>query len=476
MVFTSTIFMFVFLPITIGCYFLVKKELRNAVLLIASLLFYAWGEPKHFYVMLLSIAINYTFGMLIYKNNERLKKKKVFLTLAVVCNLGLLILFKYSNFFVDNINDLFNLLGVKYVIKIGKVHMPIGISFFTFQGLSYVIDVYRNTTGVQRSIFDLALFKSLFPQLIAGPIVRYHDVEHEIDNRKVTVDKVYYGFKRFIIGFGKKMLIANQMGEIADKVFAIPMHQLTTAVAWLGILCYTLQIYYDFSGYSDMAIGLGRVFGFTFLENFNYPYISKSIKEFWARWHISLTNWFRDYVYFPLGGSRVSKAKAYRNQMIVFLLSGFWHGASWNFIFWGAYNGAFLILERTKLYSKLLNKLWSPLKHVYAILVIMIGWVFFRADNLMLALRYLKRMFILTGTNNYYYTSMYMNNRVILTLIAAIILSAPIIGKIKGLVERKAKNKFYYELGGNLILIFILVLSIIRLSSTTYNPFIYFRF
>jgi len=475
MVFTSTTFMFVFLPIVIGCYFLIRKKYRNVVLLTASLLFYAWGEPKYFYVMLLSITINYVSGLLIYNNKENPRKKKFFLILAISSNLGLLLFFKYANFFTDNINGLMSLMNLNYFIKLGKVHLPIGISFFTFQGLSYVIDVYRNTTGVQRSLLDLALFKALFPQLIAGPIVRYHDVEQEIHKREVTPDKVYYGFKRFVVGFGKKMLIANQMGEIADKVFAIPMPYLSTSVAWLGIICYTLQIYYDFSGYSDMAIGLGRVFGFTFLENFNYPYISKGIKEFWERWHISLSRWFRDYVYFPLGGSRVSKLKTYRNQMIVFLLSGFWHGASWNFVFWGIYHGFFIILERTP-FNKFLNKLWKPLRHIYALLIITVGWVFFRAENLTLALKYIKRMFILTKPNNYFYLGLYLNNRVIVILIAAIIFSAPVVGKLKKILEARTEKRFVYELVYDFLLIGLFAVSIIRLSSTTYNPFIYFRF
>lgn len=467
--------MFIFLPIVIGCYFLLRKEFRNTVLLVASLLFYAWGEPKYLYVMLLSIIINYFSGMLIDNNRENNKRKKAFLILAIVCNIGMLLFFKYANFIVDNVNALFNIVGFNYFIKLGRVHLPVGISFFTFQGLSYVIDVYRNHTGVQRNIFNLALFKALFPQLIAGPIVRYHDVEDEIEKREVTLDKVYYGFRRFAIGFGKKMLIANPMGEIADTVFAIPMHGLTTGVAWLGIVCYTLQIYYDFSGYSDMAIGLGRVFGFHFLENFNYPYIASSIKEFWSRWHMSLTTWFKDYVYIPLGGSRVSKAITYRNQMIIFLLSGFWHGASWNFIFWGAYHGGFIILEKT-VFGRLLGKLWSPIRHLYAILIIMIGWVFFRADNLTHALKYLKRMFILTSSNNYYYMELYLNNRVILTLAAGIIFSAPIVVYIKKFLEAFTHRKLVFQIFGDFILVSILFISIIRLSSTTYNPFIYFRF
>jgi alginate O-acetyltransferase complex protein AlgI len=475
MVFTSTVFMFVFLPIVVGGYFLLKNQYHNMFLLLASLFFYAWGEPKFILIMLLSIIINYCFGVLVDKNRDDQKKKKIHMVLAVVCNIGLLIFFKYANFLVENINTLMSIIGSTSLIKMEYIPLPIGISFFTFQGLSYVVDVYRNDTKVQKNIFNLALYISLFPQLIAGPIVRYHDVDQEINKREVTFDKIHYGVRRFIVGFAKKMLLANPMGELADKIFAVPIHGLSTGIAWLGVICYTLQIYYDFSGYSDMAIGLGKIFGFNFLENFNYPYISKSVREFWKRWHLSLTTWFTDYVYIPLGGNRVSTFKTYRNQIIVFLLSGLWHGASWNFLFWGAYYGVFLVLERAFL-GKLLSKLWTPLRHIYALAVIVVGWVFFRAENLTQALRYLKRMFKFVPANNYYYPELYLNNRVILTLLAAIIFSAPIVGYIKKTLKAVKLQKFIYEFFSDFILISILLISIIRLSSTTYNPFIYFRF
>jgi alginate O-acetyltransferase complex protein AlgI len=474
MVFTSTVFMFMFLPLVIGGYFLVRKELRNLLLLMASLLFYAWGEPKFVLVMIVSIIINYVFGIFIHNNMENPQKKKLHLILCLVCNLGLLVFFKYANFIVHNLNALSSLMGSSYNINLSPIPLPIGISFFTFQGLSYVVDVYRKETKVQKNICDLALYISLFPQLIAGPIVRYHDVAQEIEKREITVSKSYYGVRRFIIGFAKKMLIANQAGEIADKIFAVPTNELTTAVAWLGIICYTLQIYYDFSGYSDMAIGLGKVFGFNFLENFNYPYVAKSIKEFWRRWHISLTTWFRDYLYIPLGGNRVSKGRTYVNQIIVFLLSGLWHGASWNFIFWGAYHGAFLVLERTP-FEKFLKKLWAPIRHLYAIIVIMVGWVFFRAATLTEGWLYLKKMFLFTPSNNLHYASQYLNNKVILMLLAGIIFSVPVISYIKTLIE---KNKAIIALTyvRDFILISIFLICLITLSSTTYNPFIYFRF
>jgi alginate O-acetyltransferase complex protein AlgI len=425
--------------------------------------------------MLASILINYCFGVLVHKSKDNTGNKKLYLVLSVVCNIGLLIFFKYANFLVENINTALSIMGTERLIGMEYIPLPIGISFFTFQGLSYVVDVYRNEAKVQNNIFNLALYISLFPQLIAGPIVRYQDVDQEINHREVTFDKIHYGIRRFIVGFAKKMLLANQMGEIADNIFAIPMHGLSTSVAWLGIICYTFQIYYDFSGYSDMAIGLGKIFGFNFLENFNYPYIARSVREFWKRWHLSLTTWFGDYVYKPLGGSRVSTFKTYRNLIIVFLLSGIWHGASWNFLFWGAYHGVFLVLERAFL-GKVLNKLWSPIRHVYAMLAVIVGWVFFRAENLTQALRYTKRMFSFIPSNNYYYPELYLNNRIVLTLLAAIIFSAPVVSYIKKVVGAMKAKSFAYEFFSDFILISILLLSIVRLSSTTYNPFIYFRF
>ncbi|GAA0783890.1 MBOAT family O-acyltransferase [Hathewaya limosa] len=476
MVFTSTIFMFIFLPLVVTLYFLIRKDQRNTLLLIASLLFYAWGEPKHILVMLASIGINYYFGILIHKYWENSKKKKNIVIWSVVCNLSLLIFFKYANFIVDNINSFIGLTGVSKGIDLATIHLPIGISFFTFQGLSYVIDVYRGDVEVQKSIYDLALYISFFPQLIAGPIVRYHDIDEQIKERKITIDKVCYGIKRFIMGFAKKVLIANQIGLIADKIFAITPKEISTSLIWIGAICYTLQIYFDFSGYSDMAIGLGKIFGFDFLENFNYPYISKSIREFWKRWHISLTNWFRDYVYIPLGGNRKGVARCYVNQIIVFLLSGLWHGASWNFIFWGAYHGAFLVVERTKV-GGVLKKVPKPFRYVYALLVVTVGWVIFRADTLTNAFAYIKKMFVFKASTNVYYPALYLDNKVIFILILAIVFSTPILRYInsfaKGLLKKHERT---YDFISNTICILVLIVSLIALAGSTYNPFIYFRF
>lgn len=476
MVFTSAMFMFMFLPLVTILYFLINIKFRNILLLIASLLFYAWGEPKHVIVMLISIAINYYFGLLVHKNSSDVSNKKKSLIYAIVLNLGMLMFFKYFNFIIANINSLASIIGINKEFVVSPIHLPIGISFFTFQGLSYVIDVYRNDAKVQKNIYNLALYISFFPQLIAGPIVRYHDVAMQIDKRDITIDKFCYGIRRFILGFGKKILISNQVGFVADKVFAININELSTSLAWIGIICYTLQIYFDFSGYSGMAIGLGKMFGFDFLENFNFPYISKSISEFWKRWHMSLTNWFRDYVYIPLGGNRKGKKRTYINQMIVFLLSGLWHGASWNFIFWGAYYGAFLVIERTKLGNKIIDKMWTPLRHVYALLVVIIGWVFFRCETLTNAWIYIKKMFIFEASSNLYYPQLFINNKTIFILICAIILSTPILSYISKKISKKVKKNLVYDTCINAIYFCILLVSIINLAASTYNPFIYFRF
>ena len=335
MLFSSMTFVFMFLPVVCALYLLCKKELHNPILLMASILFYAWGEPKFLAIMLLTILLNYLGAIYV----EKSVNKKLPLIITIIANLGFLVYFKYFNFILDNINALCH-----SNIEPLNIIMPIGISFYTFQAVSYVIDVYRGECKAQKDIYKLALYICLFPQLIAGPIVKYHDIENQIDDREVNFDKVTLGVKRFIIGLAKKMLIANTMGAVADKIFMQPADTFSPLTAWVGALSYTMQLYYDFSGYSDMAIGLGLIFGFTFMENFNYPYISKSITEFWRRWHISLSTWFKQYLYIPLGGNRKGKNRTYLNLFIVFLLTGIWHGASWNFVIWGVWNGVFIIL------------------------------------------------------------------------------------------------------------------------------------
>lgn len=383
MLFNSSVFLWLFLPMVLVLNNLIKAKYSNYFLLAASLLFYAWGEPVYVLLMLFSIALNWAFGLLI---DKREKGRHFLLTVCVILNLAILGYYKYFNFLVDTINGLVG----DELIAPRSISLPIGISFFTFQALSYVIDLYRGECKVQKNILNLALYVSFFPQLIAGPIVRYSDIDEQISARIVSMDKFAVGFRRFLYGLGKKIIISNCMAEIADTIFGLPFAELTTTSAWLGAIAYTMQIYYDFSGYSDMAIGLGKMFGFDFLENFKYPYLSCSIQEFWQRWHISLGTWFREYVYIPLGGNRKGKVRTYLNLFTVFFLTGMWHGASWNFVVWGLYHGVFQIFERLGLKDFL--KKHRVFSHVYCLLVVMIGWVFFRAETLLDAIRYIFRM------------------------------------------------------------------------------------
>lgn len=463
MLFSSMTFVFMFLPIVCALYLLSQKRFHNPILLAASILFYAWGEPKYLAIMLLTILINYAGAIAVEKFNH----KKLWLIFTIIVDLGLLIYFKYFNFIIDNINNLFH----SHINAIDVI-MPIGISFYTFQALSYVIDVFRGDCKAQKDIYKLALYICLFPQLIAGPIVKYHDVAEQIEDREVNFDKVTIGVKRFIIGLSKKMLIANTLGAIADKIFTQPADTFSPLVAWLGSISYTLQLYYDFSGYSDMAIGLGLIFGFQFMENFNYPYISKSITEFWRRWHISLSTWFKQYLYIPLGGNRISKNRTYINLGIVFLLTGIWHGASWNFVFWGIWNGFFIILEKMTGWHNDTDKLSVKiLKHIYTIFVFVLGWVMFRADNMTYAWTYLKNMFGLVKVHDITYTMMYyVDNIEIITLIAAILCAMPIFRNMIHIEKKPVK------LLVNIWLLVLFILSSASIAASTYNPFIYFRF
>ncbi len=464
MLFSSMTFVFMFLPIVCAFYLMSNKRFHNPILLAASILFYAWGEPKYLAIMLLTILINYAGALAVEKFN---KHKKLWLILTIIVDLGFLIYFKYFNFIIDNINNLFHA-----HISALDVIMPIGISFYTFQALSYVIDVFRGDCKAQKDVYKLALYICLFPQLIAGPIVKYHDVAEQIEDREVNFDKVNLGVKRFIIGLAKKMLIANTLGAIADKIFTQPADTFTPLVAWLGGISYTLQLYYDFSGYSDMAIGLGLIFGFHFMENFNYPYISKSITEFWRRWHISLSTWFKQYLYIPLGGNRISKNRTYINLGIVFLLTGIWHGASWNFVFWGLWNGFFIILEKMTGWHNETDKLSIKiLKHLYTIFVFVLGWVMFRADNMTYAWTYLKNMFGLVPVHDITYKMIYyVDNVEIITLFIGILCAMPIF-KNMVYVENKA-----VKLAVNIWLLVLFILSAASIAASTYNPFIYFRF
>lgn len=469
MLFSSMTFIFVFLPILLTIYLVTKKELHNFILLIASIIFYAWGEPKYLAIMLLTILINYFGAIMIERYNNH---KKIILAFTIIANLGFLFYFKYFNFLINNFNQLFN-----SNIHALNIIMPIGISFYTFQALSYVVDVYRGECKVQKNIYKLALFICLFPQLIAGPIIKYHDIEEQIDSREVNFDKVTLGVKRFIVGLAKKVLIANVMGLIADKIFVQDPHNFSHLIAWIGSFAYTFQLYFDFSGYSDMAIGLGLIFGFRFMENFNYPYISKSITEFWRRWHISLSTWFKQYVYISLGGNRVGKIKTLRNLGIVFLLTGIWHGAEWTFIVWGLWHGFFIILEKTfniKEYDSKSHPIWvNILRHFYAIFVFVIGWVIFRAVNIKYAWDYLTNMFGLLHlhTNEFQYTFGYYVGRIeILTFVIAILCSIPLFKNMIYIENKTVKTMV------NIWLLFLFYMSIAAIAGNTYNPFIYFRF
>lgn len=467
MVFSSFSFLFAFLPITLLLYFIVPQKhikTKNVVLLVMSLFFYALGELKYFWVILLSILVNYaiTIGM-----ND--KNKRVLLILDLIFNIGMLGMFKYVNFFIRIVNHI-----PQCSINEVNLALPVGISFFTFQIMSYVIDVYLGKVKKQKNIINIATYITLFPQLIAGPIVNYKTVENELESRKQRWEDVAGGIRRFIIGLAKKVIIANNVAVIADAIFDSSSYDLGTGLVWCGAIAYALQIYFDFSGYSDMAIGLGRIFGFKFLENFNYPYIASSVTDFWRRWHISLSSWFKEYVYIPLGGNRCSKIKWFRNIFIVWMLTGFWHGANWNFILWGFYFAIFLVFEKL-VGLKLLEKIPKIFRHIYSILVILISWVIFRVEDVGKLLEILKMLFVYKHSEMAKFIS---NNGDILEvwpfLILGLVFCTPLVRKCAECIIRKS------ETVGKTLMDFVLIgtfgLTIIFLLSLSYNPFIYFRF
>jgi alginate O-acetyltransferase complex protein AlgI len=484
MVFSTALFLYLFLPIVLAGYYLFDKRFRNLWLLLASLFFYAWGESWIVGVMLLSCMANYGLALWLEATRSRYGKRVV-VGLSVAFNLGLLFAFKYANFAVNNLNLLLPSLDIE-PIGLQPIALPIGISFFTFQALSYVIDVYRREAAVQRNPIDFSLYIALFPQLIAGPIVRYHDVAQQIIERVHSSSKFFEGVQRFIFGLTKKMLIANTCAAVADQVYGLPTSELTPGLAWLGTLCYTLQIYFDFSGYSDMAIGLGLMFGFRYLENFNFPYIATSITGFWRRWHISLSSWFRDYLYIPLGGNRAGKFRTYFNLFLVFVLCGFWHGASWTFMAWGVYHGAFLVVERLGL-GRALGSTPRPLQHLYTLIVVMCGWVLFRSETFEQALAMLAAMAgFAQGSGELHNVSFHMSNELGLVLVLGAIFSMPLapkVGeKIRGWLDRDgaAVTRTTAELLLGPVQIALLLTLLLACSSKlaigTYNPFIYFRF
>lgn len=471
MVFSSSIFVFIFLPVTLGVYYIASKvgsiSIKNGVLLAFSLFFYAWGGLKPLIILLSLILINW-FSALLMQKYARLRG--LFLVLAIGADLLNLLYFKYFSFIMDNLWKAFRaIMGRDIGTEIGEVILPIGISFFTFQIMSYVIDVYRREVPVQKNVLRIALYVLMFPQLIAGPIVRYKDVNLEIADRSSNVTEVEKGVKRFILGFAKKVFLANAMGGMADIAFR-EYESLSMLYAWLGAVCYAFQIFYDFSAYSDMAIGLGWIFGFHFNENFKYPYISQSIKEFWRRWHISLSSWFRDYVYIPLGGNRKGKYRTYLNLFIVFLLTGIWHGAAWQFLVWGIYHGIFLIIERIG-FGRILEKLPGVVRHFYAMIVVTVGWVFFRADNLAIAVAYLSKMFS--------FRLGFLKNAFIIPQADAMFIGCFFLSLVCIMPVGQRIGKFGIFKNPNISRLLYLTLwfvSVIYMVGLSYNPFIYFKF
>lgn len=470
MSFSSTLFIFLFLPITMALYAIAYKSKKisccNVVLICASAIFYAWGGIKSFAVLLMVILINYIITLLMERHS---RFRKWMFILALFIDITNLLYFKYFNFFAENIAALANSLGYTIFQNIASVAMPIGISFYTFQIISYVADVYTRKILIERNPIKLALYIMMFPTINCGPILRYNNVSGSISSRVISTEEVEYGVKRFILGFSKKVFLANAMGDMADTVFTMT-GEINTVYAWLGAICYTLQIYYDFSAYSDMAIGIGRMLGFHFTENFDLPYKSQSIQEFWRRWHISLSSWFRDYVYIPLGGNRKGIARTYFNLFFVFLLTGFWHGAAWQFIVWGIWHGLFSIVERLGL-KKVLGKLPCIFRYIYTLLVVIIGWVFFRADNLTLAVQYIRNMFSLhiTDFKNYEIVSQFTSIFWICLIIALVfsVTKTEIFNK-----NRLWNNKTFVRVR----YLVLWIISVLYLTGLSYNPFIYFKF
>ena len=485
MVFSSVIFLTMFLPIVFGVYFLAQEKLRNMVLLGASLLFYAWGEPKAVYLMLFLITLTYFVGIGIQKSH---KYSKWLLSFGIVANLSALFFFKYWMFLLENINLCFQMFHHP-VIDVPQIALPIGISFYVFQILSYLIDVYRGQVVAQKNFISLATYVSLFPQLVAGPIVRYETIAEDIQNRKTDFNNVYQGLRRFVIGLAKKVLISDQIALVADTIFNTPAKDIPCFFAWIGAIAYTLQIFYDFSGYSDMAIGIGRIFNFRFLENFNYPYISKSISEYWRRWHISLGSWFRDYMFLPISRA-LSLSKSYNwlseklgrkkasilltiiALFVVWFATGLWHGAAWTFVFWGLYNGLFILFELLTGWSKEKKSLILRFfQHIYALLVIIVGFVIFRSNTLTYAWQYLKAMFGFSGVplNHFYKATEFLTYSNVLVFVLGCVFATPVVA-----------NWYQKRVGGTkgdtAVMIILFIITYVFAVTSTFSPFIYFRF
>lgn len=468
MVFSSLLFIFLFMPLTILLYYISPKPWRNLILLIASLIFYAWGEPVYIGIMIFSTVFDYANGILIDKYRERKGAARAIIIGSIVVNLGILCFFKYYGFFVDNINGLFNL-----NIQRMNLPLPVGISFYTFQTMSYTIDVYLGNVPVQKNIINFGTFVTMFPQLVAGPIVKYGDIQKQLDNRRESLGMFGEGVEVFISGLAKKVLLANNIGILWSQIKAMPMQELSVVSAWIGIIAFTFQIYFDFSGYSDMAIGLGKMFGFDLMKNFDYPYTSKSVTEFWRRWHISLGSWFREYVYIPLGGNRCKISKQLRNLFVVWFLTGFWHGANWNFILWGLYYGTILTIEKFLL-KDWLKKIPGFFTHLYTMVIVIIGWVFFECESITQGMKFIKVMFGLGGNDFVDRASVYYIYTNILLFVVLIICSTPILKRAISRIRERMK------MAGSMIvpvMYFILIfLSTAYLVNESYNPFLYFRF
>ncbi len=483
MLFSSLIFLYAFLPIVLVLNYIARKEYRNRLLLIASLFFFAWGGVTYSLLLIASLLINYFAGLLIHRNEGK-KSAKIWLIIGVVLNLSLLGVFKYGNFMVENLNFLLRLVGDPELPDPGII-LPLGISFYTFQAMSYIIDLYRKEAEVQKNFFKLALYISFFPQLIAGPIVRYQDIARQLTFRKQHRSNITYGIQRFVIGLSKKVLLANQFGLIADKAFAIQVADLNTTTSWVGVLAYTMQIYFDFSGYSDMAIGLGRMFGFRLPENFNYPYISRSVREFWQRWHMTLSIWFKNYLYFPLGGSRKGETRTIINLLLVFFATSIWHGASWNFVIWGMTHGVFMMLERLGL-GKIIDRLWRPLQHVYAMFIIIVTRVFFRAADFDYAWDFFKELYSFDFGRLHPNVALYADHGLFyISCIIGVLSAVPfwrwLIGKMRIYYntmqgQTKVWTANIFQIIEVVLVLAGLFFSSMMLIADSYNPFIYFRF
>lgn len=472
MVFSSLVYLFVFLPIVLAGYYLLDRKFKNVFLLIASLLFYAWGEPKFVFIMMASIMINYLFALGIDRFRKKNNLCKILLVCMISTNVAIFFVFKYLGFAVRNINVLFD-----QSLTVPNIALPIGISFFTFQAISYVIDIYRGKGEVQKNPLNVGLYIAFFPQLIAGPIVRYETVAREIKNRKETWDDFCQGIERFVVGLGKKVLLSNQFAILSDYVFKnVEDERITVMMCWIGAISYTLQIYFDFSGYSDMAIGLGRMFGFHFNENFNYPYCAKSVNDFWRRWHISLSSWFRDYVYIPLGGSRVSVPRHIFNLFVVWCLTGLWHGANWTFVLWGLMYFVVLVFEKyTGIPEKIKNVCFRCIYRVVTLVIVILGWVLFNSPNIHTAFTHIKKMFGISAAGLMDGRTRFILTDNLVLFVIAVVCSTPLLVMIYNRLK-ETRMGYVAVLGKYILYLMIFVLSVCSLTTSSYNPFIYFNF